>query len=56
MASRRLTNVANGQPRTSKAEKSTVANYLEEQNSTVADNTFTQTTASSKLNDYVLYK
>ena len=56
VAGRRLINVANGQPRTSNAEKGTVANYLEGQNTTMADDSFIQTTASTEFNDYVLYK
>jgi len=55
MASRRLPGVSGGQPRVSNADKSTITNYLEDQNATPLDDVFTKKTPSATFNDYVLY-
>jgi hypothetical protein len=45
-----------GQVRTTNANKTTLSNYLETQNASTGDNTFTKTTRSSTFNDTVSYK
>lgn len=56
MASKRLSGVSGGQPRTTNADKGTITNYLEDQNATPPDNVFTKYTPSATFNDYVLYQ
>ena len=55
MASRRLSGIPGGQPRTS-TDKGTITNYLEDQNATPLDDVFTKNTPSTTFNDYVLYQ
>jgi type II secretory pathway pseudopilin PulG len=56
VAGRRLAAVAGGQPRVSNSDKGTIANYLEDQNATPADDIFTKATYSTIFNDYVLHQ
>jgi hypothetical protein len=51
VAGRRLAGVAGGQPRTTNSDKGTIANYLENQNSTTADDVFERNTISPTFND-----
>lgn len=51
VAGRRLSGVAVGQPRTSAADKGTIANYLENQNATPLDDVFEQSKTTSTFND-----
>lgn len=51
VAGRRLTGVAAGQPRTSNANKGTIANYLENQNATPLDDVFERNTTTPTFND-----
>ncbi|MEN6587663.1 MAG: hypothetical protein ABFE02_16615 [Sulfuricella sp.] len=48
---RRLSGVAVGQPRTSSADKGTIANYLEGQNATLPDDVFERSSPTSTFND-----
>ena len=56
MAKRRLATVAGGQPRATVADKSTIANYLEDQNATPADDIFAKSAYGPAFNDYVLFQ
>ena len=51
VAGRRLPSVAGGQPRTTNANKGSIANYLENQNATPADDIFERSSVSPAFND-----
>jgi hypothetical protein len=51
VAGRRLPGVAGGQPRTSAANKGSIANYLENQNATPLDDVFERSKTTSTFND-----
>ncbi|MBK7357421.1 hypothetical protein [Propionivibrio sp.] len=56
MAGRRLTGVSGGQPRSTVPNKSVIANYLEDQNATPADDVFSANPSGSTFNDHLLYQ
>ena len=56
MASRRLPGIPGGQPRTSVSDKGNIANYLEDQNASPADDIFTRSNSSATFNDHVLFQ
>lgn len=51
VAGRRLAGVSGGQPRTTNTDKGTIANYLENENSTPGDNIFERNLITSTFND-----
>lgn len=55
MARKRLPSIPGGQPRTSSAEKSSIANYLEGQNATTPDDVFERNSITSSFNDVTLF-
>ncbi|MEK6663703.1 MAG: hypothetical protein AABY73_07545 [Pseudomonadota bacterium] len=55
VAGRRLPGVAGGQPRTSNANKGSIANYLENQNATPADDIFERSPVSTTFNDVISF-
>jgi hypothetical protein len=55
LARRSLNSVSSGQPRTTPSVKGNIANYLENENSTPADDVFTKAISSDIFNDLVLY-
>jgi len=56
MASRRLPGIPGGQTRSNLINKGTIANYLEGENATPADDIFSKNTSSINFNDHVLYQ
>ena len=56
VAGKRLEAVPGQQPRTSGANKSTVANYVEDENATSLDDTFSQKPVTATFNDYLLFQ
>jgi len=56
VAGRRLSGIPGAQPRTSNSDKSTVGNYLEDENATPFDESFSKKPFSAAFNDHVLYK
>jgi hypothetical protein len=55
MARKRLPAIPGGQPRTTSAEKGSIANYLEGQNSTPLDDMFERNSITSSFNDATLF-
>lgn len=51
VAGRRLAGISGGQPRTTNTEKGTIANYLENENSTPGDELFERNAITSTFND-----
>jgi len=56
VAGRRLPSIPGAQPRTSNADKGTIGNYLEDENSSPLNEMFSKKMFSAVFNDHVLYK